>query len=199
MFFLCLLICRFVWRIRNSVIFYRNFFIAVFCLNNCIRFHLCWWPSFATTENDFFKSNKWRLEEECANDGKYQCHHYVSKEEIDLMKIKKTVLDRFHGSRIPPRKCAQTWIIAIFAVQMLFFFLVCRTKKYLTVQYKLLPLYGSSFAALWPSTNKQSAVQKSVAVLLGRGVKVSPRTACCCQKVLRHQTYLIQRANWVYV
>jgi len=51
-------------------------------------------------------------------------------------------------------------------------------------QYKLLLPYGASFAALWPSTNKQSAVQKSVSVFWGWGVcvKVSPRTACCCQK-----------------
>jgi len=53
---------------------------------------------------------------------------------------------------------------------------------------KVLRPYGTSFAAvqtfaaLWPSTNKQSAVQKSVAVFRGVCVKVSLRTACCCQK-----------------
>ncbi len=87
-------------------------------------------------------------------------------------------------------KCYFCSTNAIFAVQMLFFWCAEQKKMLRAVQ---------TFAALWPSTNKQSAVQKSVAVLLGRGVKVSPRTACCCQKVLRHQTYLIQRANWVYV
>jgi len=52
-------------------------------------------------------------------------------------------------------------------------------------QYKLLPPYGASFAALWPSTNKQSVVQNPGSnFFLGEwGVKVSPRTACCCQKV----------------
>jgi hypothetical protein len=29
----------------------------------------------------------------------------------------------------------------------------------LVPQYKLLPPYGAGFAALWPSTNKQSAIQ----------------------------------------
>jgi len=80
---------------------------------------------------------------------------------------------------------------AIFEVQLLFF-CVCRTKKNLSGQYKLFPLYGisyvtfwrefcrlmtrvlppygTSFAALWPSTKKQSAVQKSAAFSRGGGV-----------------------------
>jgi len=36
-------------------------------------------------------------------------------------------------------------------------------------QYKLLPPNGASFAALWPSTNEQRAVQKSVAFSRGGG------------------------------
>jgi hypothetical protein len=49
---------------------------------------------------------------------------------------------------------------------------------------RVLTPYGASFAPLCPSTKKQSAVQKSVAFSRGRGVcvKVSPRTARCCQK-----------------
>jgi hypothetical protein len=95
------------------------------------------------------------------------------------------VLDRFYDSSKPPRKCAKSsesvpkpekvWIITIFAVQMLFFCVqnkkfwvrstnFCRLMAQVLLHYKLLPPYGASFAALWPSTNKQSAVQKSVAI-----------------------------------
>jgi len=40
----------------------------------------------------------------------------------------------------------------------------CRLMAQVFPQCKLLPPCGASFAALWPSTNNQSAVQKSVAV-----------------------------------
>jgi len=50
---------------------------------------------------------------------------------------------------------------------MLFFW--CAEQKKLSAQYKLLPLYGAIFAALLPSSNKQSAVQKSVAFSRGGG------------------------------
>ena len=90
MYFLSLLICRFVWRIGNSVILERNFILAV-RLHICVRrFDLCW-PSFSSAENDFFQSNKRRFEEKCANDGKYQCQRYVTEEEIDLFGEKEKI------------------------------------------------------------------------------------------------------------
>jgi len=48
---------------------------------------------------------------------------------------------------------------------------------------QVLPPYGASFAALWPSTNKQSTVQNPGSNFFWGCVcvKVSPRTACCCQ------------------
>ncbi len=114
----------------------------------------------------------------------------------------RPVFDWFHDSSIPSRKCAKSsesvlkpekfWIIAIFAVQMLFFGV--QNKNILSAQYKLLPPYGTcfvtflhkfccfmtqvlppydlSFAALWPSTNKQSTVQKYVAFSRGGRVCV---------------------------
>jgi len=59
----------------------------------------------------------------------------------------------------------------------------CRLMARVLPQYKLLPPCAS-FATLWPCTNKQSAVQKSVAISRGGGAceEVSLRTACCCQK-----------------
>ncbi len=55
------------------------------------------------------------------------------------------------------------------AVQMLFlkykcYFFGVQNNKILSAQYKLLPPYGANFAALWPSTDKQSAVQKYAAI-----------------------------------
>jgi len=50
--------------------------------------------------------------------------------------------------------------VQTFAVLWLKF---CHLMARVLPQYKLLPTYGASFAALWPSTKKQSAVQKSVA------------------------------------
>jgi len=62
----------------------------------------------------------------------------------------RPVLDRFHDSSIPLRKCAKSsetvpkpekvWIIAIFAVQMLFFW--CAEQKILNRAVQM-------FAALW--------------------------------------------------
>ncbi len=112
-------------------------------------------------------------------------------------------------------KCYFCSTNAIFAVQMLFFcstndflvcqtnFLVCRKKnfertvqtfaaichKFCRLMARVLPPYGGSFAVFWsplPSTNEQSAVQKSVAFSRGGGgcmcAEVSLRTTCCCQK-----------------
>ncbi len=49
--------------------------------------------------------------------------------------------------------------------------------------------YGESFAALWPSTNKQNAVQNPGSKFFFGCVclKVSPRTACCYQKARGQQ------------
>jgi len=62
----------------------------------------------------------------------------------------------------------------------------CCLMARVLLQYKLLTPYGTSFAALWPSANKQSAVQNpgSKFFLGCVCVKVSPRTTCCCQKDL---------------
>jgi len=54
----------------------------------------------------------------------------------------------YHPVSVP--KPEKVRIIAISAVQMLFFGV--QNKKILRTQYKLLPPYGTSFAALWPST-----------------------------------------------
>jgi len=93
-----------------------------------------------------------------------KCLKFLLKGDNLNIKITRAVLDRFHDSSIPPRKCAKSsesvpklekvWIIAILAVQMLFYvvqmiFLVCLTNFLVCRKFFL---------------------------------EVSLRTACCCQK-----------------
>jgi len=53
---------------------------------------------------------------------------------------------------------------------MLFFW--CAEQKKLSAQYKLLPLFGASFAALWPSAKKRAQYKSLLHFLGGEGVCV---------------------------